>query len=96
MAHDSYEFGSKAGRVQAPEKSAPLNDLAVLILENDSADFELIQHELLRAGFSARCQRAETENEFILSTVGDVNGIVLERERTADKRNLWSTPNGPV
>lgn len=39
--------------------------LAVLILENDSADFDLIVRELRRFGFSAKCQRAETEEEYL-------------------------------
>ena len=37
-----------------------------LILENDNArDFDLIVRELRRFGLSARCQRAETEEEYL-------------------------------
>ena len=41
------------------------NPLFVLILENDLADFELITHELDRFGFTARCERVETEVDFV-------------------------------
>lgn len=39
--------------------------LSVLILENDTADFDLIVRELRRCGVSSKCQRAETEIEFL-------------------------------
>ena len=38
--------------------------LFVLILEDRREDFEIAAHELRRAGFDARCQRVETEEEF--------------------------------
>src|SRR5580700_3654995 len=48
-----------------PEGDSLEHSLAVLILENDSADFDLIVRELHRFGFSAKCQRAETEEEYL-------------------------------
>jgi signal transduction histidine kinase len=39
--------------------------LAVLILENSDADFELLTHELKRYGFAAECRHAETEPEYL-------------------------------
>jgi signal transduction histidine kinase len=42
------------------------NPLYVLILEDSIADFELIEHELNRFGFDARCKRVETESDFAL------------------------------
>lgn len=41
------------------------NPLSVLILEDSIADFELIAHELQRFGFDARCNRVETESDFV-------------------------------
>ena len=41
------------------------NPLFVLILEDNIADFELIQHELDRFGLTARCERAATEQDFM-------------------------------
>ena len=38
--------------------------LSVLILEDNLADFELIANELTRFGFTARCERVETEADF--------------------------------
>src|SRR5258708_667724 len=38
--------------------------LFVLILEDRREDFEIAAHALRRAGFDARCQRVETEEEF--------------------------------
>ena len=38
--------------------------LSVLILEDNLADFELIANELARFGFTARCERVETEADF--------------------------------
>src|ERR1700686_2018174 len=41
-----------------------LNPLFALILENNTADFELIANELGRFGFTARCERVEAEEDF--------------------------------
>jgi signal transduction histidine kinase len=40
------------------------NPLFALILENNTADFELIANELGRFGFTARCERVEAEEDF--------------------------------
>ena len=40
------------------------NPLFVLILEDNLADFEWIANELARFGFTARCERVETEADF--------------------------------
>jgi signal transduction histidine kinase len=42
------------------------NPLFVLILEDHPADFDLVVHELRRFGLEARCQRTETEAEYLL------------------------------
>jgi PAS domain S-box-containing protein len=39
--------------------------LFALILEDQEADFDMVASELRRSGFSARCQRVETESEFL-------------------------------
>jgi PAS domain S-box-containing protein len=41
------------------------SSLFVLILEDREADFEMIACELRRAGFAARCVRAETEKQYL-------------------------------
>jgi CheY-like chemotaxis protein len=46
-----------------PEASS--RPLFVLIVEDQEGDFELVAHELRRAGFSAYCERVETESEYV-------------------------------
>jgi signal transduction histidine kinase len=52
------------GYAYEPEITAAA-PLAVLILENSDADFELLVHELRRQGFVTDCRRAETEPEYL-------------------------------
>jgi two-component system NtrC family sensor kinase len=40
--------------------------LFVLIVEDQEGDFELVVYELRRAGFEARCERVETEKEYLV------------------------------
>ncbi|HWF48306.1 MAG TPA: ATP-binding protein [Bryobacteraceae bacterium] len=44
---------------------AQARHLFALILEDQEADFDLVAHELRRAGFLARCQRVDTEEEYV-------------------------------
>jgi signal transduction histidine kinase len=46
------------------QKTGAGGPLAVLILENSDADFELLTLELRRQGLAAQCRRAETEAEY--------------------------------
>jgi signal transduction histidine kinase len=39
--------------------------LSVLILEDNTSDFDMIVRQLQRAGYSAACRRAETEHEYL-------------------------------
>src|SRR5579862_4287376 len=39
--------------------------LSVLVVEDRPEDFELVAHELRRAGFKSRCERVETEAEYV-------------------------------
>ncbi len=41
------------------------NPLFVLVLEDNLADFDLVAHALRGFGFDARCQRVETEAEYL-------------------------------
>jgi PAS domain S-box-containing protein len=47
-----------------PEPAAP-TPLFALILEDQEADFDLTVHELRRTGLIGRCQRVETEADFL-------------------------------
>jgi PAS domain S-box-containing protein len=46
-------------------EAASPDPLFALILEDRKEDFELVVHELRRAGFAGRCQRVETEKEYV-------------------------------
>ena len=51
-------------RETCPEPRLP-SPLFVLILEDQESDFEMIGFELRRAGFDARCERVETEPDYL-------------------------------
>ena len=40
--------------------------LSVLVLEDSLADFDLIEYELKKSGFSAQCRRVDTEAEYLV------------------------------
>jgi PAS domain S-box-containing protein len=46
-------------------EAASPSPLFALVLEDRKEDFELVGHELRRAGFGGRCQRVETEKEYV-------------------------------
>lgn len=50
--------------------------LFALILEDQESDFDLIARELRRAGFAARCERVETERQY-LAYLGERPDIIL-------------------
>jgi signal transduction histidine kinase len=52
--------------IQEPMPDMTSNPLFVLVLEDQPADFDLVVHELRRSGFAARCQRVETEADYLI------------------------------
>src|SRR5437870_9536949 len=52
--------------------------LSVLILEDNADDFELVVEELRRSGFIARCERAESEGEYLVKLDAEPDIILAD------------------
>jgi signal transduction histidine kinase len=63
LKHEVLKIGRRPP-IRHRKEATMSSPLFVLILEDDLADFELIAHELARFGFTARCERVETEADF--------------------------------
>jgi len=53
------------------------NELRILVLEDNPLDYELIEHELKKAGLNIRTKRVETKNDFLQELKSLSHDIIL-------------------